>query len=59
MLPGGGAGRSRAQRVARKPSAPLAGPTLVVAMPTAAGLTARIAPAADAQRAAEVAARLR
>jgi hypothetical protein len=43
-----GGGRARAQRVARQPSAPRAGP-----------LRARIAPAADLDRAREVAARLR
>jgi hypothetical protein len=59
VLPHGGGGRARAQRVARKRYAPLAGPTLVIEMLAGSGLAARIAPAADAQRAAEVAARLR
>ena len=52
-------GRARAQRVARQPSAPRAGPTLVVDLPPGERLRARIAPAADRERAREVAARLR
>jgi hypothetical protein len=52
-------GRARAKRVARQRSAPLAGPTLVVELPRGAGLKVRIAPAADAERAAAVAAGLR
>ncbi len=58
VLPGG-RGRASAQRVARQPSAPRAGPSLVVALPAGAGLTARIAPAADAAEARLVAASLR
>ena len=58
VLPGGGAGHARARHVARKPSAPRAGPTLLIALPHGAGLRARIAPAADAGEAARVAARL-
>lgn len=58
VLPGG-RGRAFAQRVARQPSAPRAGPSLVVALPVGAGLTARIAPAADAEEARLVAATLR
>ncbi len=49
-------GRAHAQRVARQPSAPRAGPSLVVALPAGAALTARIAPAADAEAARLVAA---
>jgi hypothetical protein len=59
VLPAPAGGRARAQRVARRRSSPLAGPTLVVELPAGAGLVARIAPAADPQRAAVVAARLR
>ena len=46
----GAAGRAGAQRVARQPSAPRAGPTLVVGLPGGGSLRARIAPAADAGR---------
>ena len=53
----GARGRARAQRVARQKSAPRAGPTLVVDVP-GGGLRARIAPAADLDRAREVAARI-
>jgi hypothetical protein len=60
VVPGGRVrGRAVAQRVARQPSAPLAGPTLVVQLPAGAGLTVRIAPAEDAERAASVARGLR
>jgi hypothetical protein len=52
-----GGGRAAARRVARQPSAPRPGPTLAVAMP-GRELRARIAPAATAERAAEVARRL-
>ena len=52
-----GGGRATARRVARQPSAPRPGPTLTVALP-GRELRARIAPAATAERAAEVAARL-
>ena len=58
VLPGGGSGRARARRVARQPSAPRAGPTLVIALPHGAGLRARIAPAAGTEQAAAAAARL-
>ena len=51
-------GRARAQRVSPQPSAPRAGPTLVIELPAGAGLRARIAPARDAAHAAVVAARL-
>ena len=44
VLPDGGPGQARARRVARKPSAPRAGPTLLIALPHGAGLRARIAP---------------
>jgi len=57
-LGAGARGRARAQRVARQPSAPRAGPTLVIDLPDES-LLARIAPAADADRARETAARLR
>ena len=57
VLAAGTRGRARAQRVARQPSAPRAGPTLVVDLP-GARLGARIAPAADLARARELAARL-
>jgi len=52
-----GGGRATARRVARQPSAPRPGPTLAVAMP-GRELRARIAPAAGAEQAAEVARRL-
>ncbi len=52
-----GGGRASARRVARQPSAPRPGPTLAVELPGAT-LRARIAPALDADRAEEVAARL-
>jgi hypothetical protein len=52
-------GRARARPVARRPSAPRAGPTLSIALPRGAGLRARIAPAKDAEEAARIAARLR
>ena len=48
VCPDGGAGRAAARRVARQPSAPRAGPTLVIALPHGAGLRVRIAPAAGA-----------
>jgi len=54
----GAAGRAWAQRVARQPSAPKAGPSLVVGLPGGASLRARIAPAADAAAARAVAARI-
>jgi hypothetical protein len=59
VLLAGARGRARAQRVARQPSAPRAGPTLVVDVPGGGRLRARIAPAADLDRAREVAARIR
>ena len=59
VFPDGAPGRARAQRVARQPSAPRAGPTLAVDLPPGFALRARIAPAADADRAREAAARLR
>ena len=58
VCPGGGSGRARARRVARQPSAPRAGPTLVIELPHGAGLRARIAPAAGTEQAAAAAARL-
>ena len=58
VLPRRGRRPARAQRVARQPSAPRAGPTLVIALPHGAGLRVRIAPAAGPEQAAEVAARL-
>jgi hypothetical protein len=58
VLDGGAPGRALALRVARQPSAPRAGPTLVVDLP-GGRLRARIAPAADGERAREVAAGLR
>ena len=59
VLGDGALGRARAQRVAPQRSAPRAGPTLVLDLPPGVALRARIAPAADAERAREVAARLR
>ena len=52
-----GGGRASARRVARPASAPRPGPTLAVAIPKRA-LRARLAPAATAEQAAEVAQRL-
>jgi hypothetical protein len=59
VLGAGARGRARAQRVAFQPSAPRAGPTLVVDLPPGEALRGRIAPAADPERAREMAARLR
>jgi hypothetical protein len=64
VCPGAGALRARAMRVGRQPSAPRPGPTLALELARGAGfrrasLVARIAPAASAEEAREVARRLR